>query len=60
MSYLPTRENLDALYHRLGFNYGYEHAVDVLRGRDGPTNADQAAWRALGGSKPYVRRVVRR
>jgi hypothetical protein len=61
MSYLPTRDNFDALYHRLGFNYGYEYAVNVTRGKDPATEADIAAWKALGNKGgTLARRMVRR
>lgn len=32
----------------LAFIYGPERAADILNGRDDKTNADLAAWRALG------------
>lgn len=59
MSYRPTRDNFDRLFARHVWLYGLPYAIDVAKGRDAATNADLAAWRALGGPKRRLN-VVRR
>jgi hypothetical protein len=47
-------------WHRLAWLYGYARALNICDGHDEATNADLAAWKALGASKPYTPKVVRR
>lgn len=56
----PIAKMEEVAYQRLVWLYGHARALNIIDGHDEATNADLAAWRSLGASKPYTPKVVRR
>lgn len=56
----PIHPVHEGTWQRLVGLYGYARAAQIVDGKDEATNADLAAWRGLGASKPSARKLVRR
>jgi hypothetical protein len=57
----PPHAMHELTFQRLVWRYGHARAINIVDGMDESTNADLAAWRALGNKGgTSVRGMVRR